>query len=171
MTTIKRSTGTITFQNMAQLALWLHQLTGQMSDGMWENTKPHDHWKFWGQLETEIGKDLKVTTDRPWECKKVGYDFAKLIEYVGAEMLALGRMAQITGVTDRMLQAASYMPATLEKFNECRATGKWQYDFVAKYMEVVSDHDAEMFYAAEYTEKQLRLDLKVIKAIMKTVKG
>jgi hypothetical protein len=168
--TIKKSAGTITFQNMPQLALWLHMLTGQMSDGMWENTRPHDHWKFWGQLETEIGKDLRVTTDRPWECKKVGYDFNALIDVVGDEMLALGRMAQIAGVTQGMLYAARYMPGSLEKFNEMRAKDSWP-EYAKTYISVVSDHDAEMYYAASYSGSDLRRDLRVIKAVMKTVKG
>lgn len=33
-------------RNIEQAAAFL-ELDGQLSDGMWENTKPYDHWKPW----------------------------------------------------------------------------------------------------------------------------
>jgi hypothetical protein len=163
--------GTITFQNNSQLALWNHEITGQMSDGMWENSRPHDHWKFWGRLEAKVGTELKVETIRPWECKKTAYNLNALLEYVEDRMLKVGRMAMVLGVTANDLQAADYMPATYDEWLANKASGKWMYSFVEGYMEKMDQSTAFTFYALEYTETDLRRDLRAIKAAMKTVKG
>src|SRR6266487_2282190 len=34
-------------RTLAQKILWDEELAGQISDGMWENTKPHNHWEPW----------------------------------------------------------------------------------------------------------------------------
>jgi len=163
-------TGTITFPNSSCVALWNNELTGQMSDGMWENSGPRDHWKFWGDLDAQVGADCKVVSPRLWECRKTGYNFAALYEIVGERMVATGRMGKHT--TDyNACHAAEYMPATLEEFRSNKASGKWQYDFVAKYMESVSDDLAQKFYATTYTMRDLRKDISSIKAAMKTAKN
>ena len=39
------------FKNNAAAHLFKSEITGQLSDGAWENARPFDHWKFWCNAE------------------------------------------------------------------------------------------------------------------------
>jgi len=86
-------------------------------------------------------------------------------------MLKVGQLAKAvgTGVVKGGGNAAEYMPTTLEEFIKNKETGKWKYDFVAKYMENILVEDAKRFYTTQYTMKDLKQDLKSIKLAMKNV--
>lgn len=171
-----QTTGTIYLNNLPQFALWRDELTGQMSDGMWENSAPWEHYKFWGGLDVVVERagTPRVATGQPWQIKKKGYAFNRLYSIVGDRMLALGRMARaaeslgLAVPIDRT--AAEYMPPTMDAWRECRASGKWQYDFVKEPMERdVTEELALAFYAETYTMKDLRDDVAVISGAMKNV--
>jgi len=157
----------IQLPTVSQRALWQHEICGQLSDGMWENSKPYDHWKFWCDLEVVSGPPLVVSNAR---CRKTGYNLTSLLEYVGDRMVKLGRLAICTDDIANIRYAAEYMPDTFTQWLECKTTGKWPYDFVAGSMEHITEDVARKYYATVYTEKHLRADLKVIKQAMKTAK-
>lgn len=175
---MNKATGTILLPTLSAVALFDHELQGQFSDGMWENSGPRDHWKFWCNLEVKKGPEPKVLTDRPWECRKVGYNIASLYEIVGDRMVRLGQMGRaaekigMEALSYDQAHAAEYLPATLEEFHKLRdGVTKHQYDFAQKYIEAVTPELAEAFYATAYTMKDLRSDVKAIKAAMKTVRN
>ena len=163
------TTKTISFTTKTALALWKAEICGQLSDGMWENTAPYDHWKFWCNLDPVLGTENKVTTPYPYLCKKTGYNIAGLYEVIGDRMLKIGRLAKVTPVGER-LYCAEYMPDTLEEWTTMHTTGKWQFEFVAPYMTGITPESAAAYYATTYTMRDLRFDVKVIKAAMKTMK-
>lgn len=160
-------TGTIFLPTASARALWDCEITGQLSDGMWENTAPHDHWKFWAHCEVAEGEPKLVCEgyNRP---VKTGYNIAGLLPHIGDRMLKAGQMG-IAGGDERACRGAEYMPATLAEFLECQSTGSWKHDFVRDYMAGVDAEVAEKFYATTYTIKHLRADIKAIKAAMKSV--
>jgi hypothetical protein len=162
----KNQTGTMTLPSRTAVAVWNNELCGQISDGMWENSGPRDHWKFWCDLDVVFG-DTAGIVKTSGMCRKTSYNFAGLYDIVGDRMLAYGRMAKAGAELVSQFSAASYMPETLEEFRECKLSGKWQYDFVATYMTYVTDELAVAFYASEYTMKDLRADIKLIKTTMK----
>ena len=159
--------GTIKFPNVACLALWNNELTGQFSDGMWENSAPRGHWQFWSRLEASVatqGEDCKVTAST--YCDKNSYGLTRLLEYVGDRMVALGRLAKAAatlssapsiGYEQRI--AAENMPNNYECFLHLAD---------ARTRSAVSDELAAAFYATTYTERDLRKDLKLIATAMKT---
>jgi len=52
--------GCLNVQNMEQKIIFLTEMQGQLSDGMWENTQPYDHWVPWGLLTWDtVHVDLK----------------------------------------------------------------------------------------------------------------
>ena len=177
-----KGTGTVYFASVTQAALFEHELKGQLSDGMWENAAPHDHWKFWCDLEVRVappGERPRVVTPCSWRCKKKGYNFASLYEVIGDRLLAIGRMARALGGSDlpfetfshgEMRGAAEYMPTTLGEWLDCKA-GRlpWQYDFVAGYMAHVTEHVARAFYNTRYDMRDLRADISAIKSTMKDI--
>lgn len=172
----KDSSGTMTFTSPTAVALWVNEICGQISDGMWENASPRDHWQFWCRLDVGLGdvNELKATA----RCVKNKYALTRLHqlkfgqnEYVLRDrMLACGRLCKAgTDPTDRdTLHASEYMPATLEEFRATKAAGSWKHDFIAKYMDNVSDELAVKYYAMTYTLKEMNADLKLIMSVMHT---
>lgn len=172
---MKKKTGTMTLSTAAAATLFEHEIKGQMSDGMWENSQPHDHWEFWCDLDVEVGEEDHVQeTVSLQECKKAGYNLTskELLSAIGDRMVAMGRMATAFHrmLTREEARASEYMPATLEAFRASRASGGWAYSFVKDYMDAIDDAGAELFYLQTYTECHLRRDLGHIKAAIKGVK-
>jgi hypothetical protein len=161
--------GTITFPNSSCVALWKYELLGQMSDGMWENSRPCEHWKFWSDLDVQIGAECRVVCTNSYACRKTAYNFAALYNIVGERMLAIGRMGKLT-TDSKQVNVAAYMPPTIEEFRASKASGKWRYDFCATYMECLSDELVKKFYATTYTMNDLKRDIATIKAVMLTVR-
>ncbi len=174
------NTGTIKLPTLSACALFDHEIQGQLSDGMWENAAPFDHWKFWCHLTVQFAPEAepKVETTKPWACKKTGYNIAALYEYVGERMLKVGRMAlafqragQKTHLSYDSAHAAEYMPPTFEEWVALNKSGKWEHDFIAKYMEAVTPEVAALFYGTKYEMRDLRRDVAAIKTAMKSVRS
>lgn len=81
----------IRFANHAQAILYECELKGQMSDGYWENSRPHDHWKimcdaevthaFHADLDSDvIGKNFKPM-------RKYNFNDKSLVDCVGERMI------------------------------------------------------------------------------------
>jgi hypothetical protein len=81
------------FRKQAILDLWKEELTGQLSDGMWENSWKGRHfndYSYWGSLPVEVGTATKVVTDRPrWYKCFVSYNSKFLLDCVGDRMLSI----------------------------------------------------------------------------------
>lgn len=162
------NTGTITFTSPSAAAIFDEELTGQFSDGMWENSRPYDHWKFWCNLKVAVGTENKVTTDCAWKCGKKNYNISSLFPIIGDRMLKIGKMAKACGFgVDR--RVAEYMPDSFEEWKACKASGNWEYEWTKKDMEAVTEEQAAAYYATSYTMKDMKEDVKLIKAAMLSV--
>ncbi|MFA6510124.1 MAG: hypothetical protein WCV62_06725 [Candidatus Peribacteraceae bacterium] len=157
------------------VALWVSELLGQLSDGMWENSNPHDHWKFWHQGEVLYTPDAPVSTielENYAYPKKVAYGFSRLIPIVGDRMLPNARMGKALGqrCNDRQaVEAGEYMPATMEIWEENKIHNSWKYPWAGEKMEYISHSDALRFYETVYTMKDMKRDLKLIGDLMKSL--
>lgn len=87
---------TLAFRNHIQAALFEVELKGQISDGAWENSRPHDHYKAWCNAKvivepTNLGKDFYAQRER--------YNFSSkdLLDVIGNRMLSYGRLSLIFG--------------------------------------------------------------------------
>lgn len=81
----------IGFRSKVQVALFTEELAGQISDGMWENAKPKDHWEVPSEAKAFV---VKNDSDLgPNFSPMRGYNFAssQLIEWVGDRMIATGK--------------------------------------------------------------------------------
>ncbi|HOD11170.1 MAG TPA: hypothetical protein PKH91_10540, partial [Flavobacterium sp.] len=72
--------------NMAQKILFLCEMQGQISDGMWENARG-DHWKVWSDLDWDkvgVGDNI----GRKFYAGRDGYNFTnpELLDVVGDRM-------------------------------------------------------------------------------------
>ena len=73
------------FRNKALQDLWNEEFTGQISDGMWENTA-NSGFEFWGNVETTVGSKTEFKGFVPDGIKKT-FGFDTLIPIVGDRML------------------------------------------------------------------------------------
>jgi len=177
-------TGTMHLPTLSAVALFECEIKGQLSDGAWENTMPLDHWKFWYDLETVYtpGCAPHVETDVPYLCLKKGYNIAGLYEYVGDRMRNYGKLglaAQrlgMTAVDKKIIKAGEYMPVCLNVFKWLRdgtytyAAGGDYPEYHKNYHDAVPMELATEYYKTVYLMKELRSDVRLIKAAMKTVK-
>lgn len=174
----RNHSGTMTFPSCTAVALWNNEVCGQISDGMWENASPRDHYKFWCRLTVTVGPEAKLDADG-WAAKAT-YSLTRLHQlkwddgsYVLRDrMLACGRLARagVDPSDTKALHAAEYMPASIEDFRLAKFTNKWQHDFIADYMASITDEIAVRYYAATYTLKDLNADLKLIMQVMRTAR-
>jgi predicted DNA-binding WGR domain protein len=148
--------GTIYFPNNSCIAIWDRELTGQFSDGAWENSAPHNAWQFWSDMKTALGKPGLKANTYPM---KTGYNLGGLIEYVGDRLLAYGKMGSVTD-NPAYWEHADMMPENLEKFKATKANNK--------YISGIPDDVAEAFYASGYSMSDVKRDLATIKMAMKT---
>ena len=164
--------GQIQFKSKTALALWKHEILGQLSDGAWENARPMNHWEFWHHLDSDVGSENKVTLYAmrysPY-CTKNRYNIACLYEYVVDRMLAYGRMATVTD-DEKLLELADDMPATLGQFLKSRETGVWIRSWHKDELDTINLDIALAFYTSKYGMKELRRDVKDIKEAMKTAR-
>ncbi len=179
---ITKSSGTMFLPSNTAIALWNAELLGQLSDGMWENSSPAAHWRFWHAMHVVAGSPASIvlnsSRDISLQCRKSSYNFAGLYEIVGDRMLAYGRMAK-SGAdpwNTELLVAGEFMPETFKLFLEEREIFEHS-DNVASRCYTnqcvgrVAPELAENFYKTFYTMKEMRSDIKLIKSTMKMVKA
>lgn len=80
-------------RNVAQQILFVEELSGQISDGMWENAQPFDHWQPWCECDVVVATDGNV--GRTFWARKSNYLITgkELLDIVGERMLGYVRDA------------------------------------------------------------------------------
>jgi hypothetical protein len=97
-------TDTINFRNLIQVALWDEELSGQISDGWWENARPFEHYKIWCRATATVNpKNL----GRNFWADKKNYNFTnkELLEVIGDRMLLCCQRVAGEGFTMKMMKA------------------------------------------------------------------
>jgi len=84
--------GTMNVGNMEQKIIFLTEMQGQLSDGMWENTEPFDHWHPWCSLNWDtvhVEPNNTGVTGNLTAARKRGYRFnsTELLEIVGERII------------------------------------------------------------------------------------
>ena len=127
----ENSTGTFLFPKVSQLALWDGEVTGQLSDGTWENTRPHDHWQFWCRLDARHDAGLPAPVITP--SGYVPYNQKTRYNLMGLVNMRWGNGDSESGyiLRDRML-AMGRLGACCQKLGIA-----WQHGFrsAAEYMQ------------------------------------
>jgi hypothetical protein len=151
---------TITLQNSVQSLLWVGELSGQVSDGFWENSKPYDHYKAVSGARVNVDPDAEPSINFYLRRR---YNFANttLFKYVGARMqmsvLVLKTFPTLSLEAIRCFDNGSYMwgNAHYEKtLAEFASIGIHSYDDLQR---TIKNLDSTL-----YTIKDLKKDLKVI---------
>ena len=161
---------TLKLENARQVALWNSEITGQLSDGMWENTNPQDHWEPWCDCEAvvadngEIGRDFWVRKD--------GYALHSLIKWLGDRMIFYGNLANLLSGEVPNCRLPSNK-RDWEHTQEMATSPDYPGDYyIDEWIQLddagVTDEIIEQASEGDYDEKALRADLSAIKRAMKT---
>ncbi len=149
-------------RNIEQAAAWL-ELDGQISDGMWENAKPQDHWRIWCDAQVLVGPNV----GRNFYAQKDSYRFDDkgLLDVVGLRMLGIVRIARALGM--KAAKRHEHDVDTNGKLYAATGTG----DYYIKMRERIeaTGHNALVNALADesYTMNDLKRDLRDLRKIIK----
>ena len=166
------TTCTFALGTPTQFALWNVEIVGQLSDGLWENAYPRDHWKAWCNAKTIIDPDH---IGRNFYAERDTYSLTNLVYHVEERMRYYGALATMFpeetvallnsgdySLPDNYDQAFRYYNNDRDEAYVKRAVTAWN----------AAGFTMEKFVAAYnnidcYTHKQLCKDLSAIKKAMK----
>ncbi len=153
---------TLTVRNIQQKVLIQHEILGQLSEGLWENAKPHGHFKVWYEATVVIDP---VRVGRNFYASKDNYNLSALLKFDGAKRmvsyvaLALQFGEENVGLLGDLLDLSgdfSGIPDYPDKYYD--ELSKFDLESIKKYLETQK----------VYGIKQLRADLRELKTIFKT---
>lgn len=167
--------GILFLGSLEQVTLFKHELSGQISDGHWENSAPRDHWKFWCNADLKVTPEgtepgyVTVNWDTP--CRTYyGTTSPALLSVVGERMMRYVRLVKALGAVDadEVIDVLSldgelivpewegeYWEAKRVKVNELSVRHGWD-----KLQAILTDEKS-------YNRKSLRADLKAISKAMR----
>lgn len=163
-----RAPGGILFvANLAQKVLFDCEISGQLSDGHWENSKPHDHWMPWCDAKVEIAADKRAVGRTFWPRRdKYALTSPDLLSVVQGRMIGVVRLALALG----------YEVAEKMRFRvECDGTmeypttaGKY-WDDERREIDAIGLEKLQAALAAPtYSVADLKSDLRDLMKIMRT---
>lgn len=166
---------TITFRTHDQKVLFDHELRGQLSDGHWGDTTPHDHWKPWCQAETVVGPDVGVNF---W-ARKSNYNFlaGDLLDVVEGRMRRAVIVARLFGADAIDLVSSLYGACGAEAWSGLpRYEGEYwdkkraAIQALADKFQIDVDRIERIMIEEErsYTSADLRRDLKEMMVAIRT---
>ena len=136
----------LTVRNMAQKIAFMCEMQGQISDGHWENSSPHDHYKKWmlRWADVAVGDDV----GRTFYAVKDNYDFCNsaLLDIVGSRLLLKVKLAKLFPSIIPLLKEDHWViPDSMEYFqdhlDDLAAAEEWKVveDLVTRHPDGVSD--------------------------------
>lgn len=147
----------LALRNNEQVALWKFELSGQLSDGHWENSRPHDHWRPW--CDAQIICD-PANLGRDFWAQKENYNFTSgdLLEVVDLRMIGAVRLVKALGweIVEKHLRWGVNCDGTLCTYGRVDIPA----DIITKAKAALADTNS-------YTRKELMRDLRDMKNIIK----
>lgn len=145
-------------RNEAQRILFEEELSGQISDGHWENSRPYDHWGPWTSAVVIVSPDGE-TVGRTFWAQKTAYNFTDrdLLDVVGDRMIEYVQEAGFVDYDEKALRKdLNDLKRIIKEFID-------DDDFRAIAYEAAADQvqaylDEELAKASDYTFENLVTD-------------
>lgn len=158
--------------NLEQKVLFEQELSGQISDGMWENARPFDHYKDWMDVKVEV--DFK-NTGRNFFVRKDNYNFSnkELLRHLGERMMFHVKVAKALGAEkyEAARAAGVNLPDSIDYCKivmERAATDVYWKEVAETYEKVgITAEIIEKAAGLKYDEYDLRYDLRSLRKIIK----
>lgn len=171
----RETKGTLRFRTLEQATLFEMEISGQLSDGHWENHDPMEHWKPWCDAKVEVGpnvgRDFRVYEDGD------DYDLADpdLLSVVGYRMRVFVRFARRFGLEKaKILEGALDLDGKFRGLpNEEQRSQKTNYwrDLYDRLLPFDMDEVRALEESEEYTHEELLADLREMRGAMRTWVG
>lgn len=165
---------TLFLDNDTQAALFKFEIVGQLSDGNWENLRPHDHWKVWCRCNTAIASN-DISAGRNFYVARDNYGLTspKLLYVIGGRMIGYARLVQKFGfIAADELQSCvdigeygEYQPRFKDPLAFASNDDYWK-EKAAQLKKYDMDKVKECIEHGNYNKRNLICDLKRIKAAM-----
>lgn len=163
---------TIYFPTYSAIALWKMELLGQFSDGMWENTRPYDHWQAWSNMKVELGSPRRA---HEYSVLKDSYNIGALKPIVGDRMLKFARFGKAVGKD--IFNIGDSVDNIIEDFPENGPfiLEEWKAEMIKRryyreaeyYWKGLEQKHIDLYYETAYTNKDMNDDIRAIKKAMK----
>lgn len=98
----------------AHVVLFEAEIKGQLSDGLWENASPDNHWIVWNDCDPVVSATY---FGRNFYARKTGYDLAKLANYsIIDRMIFYVKLAIIAPTTTyEFIKGGETLPESIEE--------------------------------------------------------
>jgi hypothetical protein len=160
-------TGIMTLPSKIAVALWKVELKGQLSDGIFENSEPYDHWEFWHGVRVVFGESPKCEKISGL-CLKNTYDFTELIDIIPERLISICRMVKAGATTGCEISTGDYMPPTLKEFHKRKNTYEdCDFNYCDRRLKLIPDQLAIAYYNVRCSKSDLKKELKLIEKTMK----
>jgi hypothetical protein len=147
---------TITFTSHIHQVLFANEISGQMSDGYWENAKPLDHWKLPCNADVVLGDVANVNF---YVSKRYNFAAKALLDVVSDRMITFAKMAiKFPELSSRAIRLADYGSWIWDRndyFEEKAELAKLGIVDATTFQQVIDSLDV-----VSYTFKDLKKDLK-----------
>lgn len=162
---------TLFVNNMSQAALFVMEISGQISDGKWENSRPYDHWKWVCHTDIKLSDKNCYTGGMHLKRYKVNTLFNEFMKYGEIWPMRMYYYAKFgTILEEKYINDLEEMRMHIEQigFNEnintleeLKSSLK---DYQLKYWkpefdEVFSTENIMKFRKSEYSIKDMKNDL------------
>lgn len=148
----------IAFQNQDQLVLWQTEIRGQISDGYWENAKPHNHYRDWCNAEAIVDEQNPGIDFYPVR-QRYNLTAPELLDAVGERMAYRVAMARRFG-HEKIAKMRWDAPDTEKEWHDLRTSRENQAKWRAAGLEPLGHDGIGM--------KELRAILTAMKKVMQT---
>lgn len=163
----------IIFENHIQQILYECEMKGLISDGMWENSKPYDHWHIMCDATTSVDSEGLLPRMNFKPKRRYNFNDDELFEAIGDRMLWEAKcIIYFPPFTPEQIDLLEYLlPEYLELLLKARITEENTY-WVEKRHELklllccetegddALKKTAELIDAVDYSVKELRNELK-----------
>ena len=99
------------FESKAALLIWENEVTGQISDGEWENARPSNHWKFWCNAEAKLGEQVGYRKNAN-VCLKSNYN----VRALASNKVVLDRMLHLVRFSKSRFYCEELVPLARDMF-------------------------------------------------------
>lgn len=175
-------------ENMEQKIIYLSEMSGQISDGMWENARPYDHYKFWSDIEFD---DVIINPSKLGYIREMGdfrvikdnYNFANksLLDIVGDRIVTRINIYKFFGYPVVKMLCSDTLSSLetsedflrIEQMIESGHASKYYIEQlnIAKKTGLTYDVMKEMEDKPRYTRKDLVKDCKRLNIMVRTLRG
>ena len=173
----KTNSTTLFLENVAQAAIFAFEISGQLSDGHWENARPYNHWDWICNLRFNINENNELGYKGPQHKNYMVYKFLNMLvsgkegyEW-GIRVYQAAKLATVYPDMENNLEnsyigyIAEGLPETKEmEFEEFVAKtvkkSPWRSEYFEKAKFTREIYDA--YYASDYSIRDFKNDARAL---------